>query len=158
MPPPPYRIASRRPRRGSFSRASYLGCACPASRWVDVRRSRAFPGTSGARRSRGRTYNMIVASDSYFGSWFLFFTAALRNGQSPNVARTAPVRPLGPLSTRSPTAARRAENRFSHPTLNSTPTCTNLPAGWPCWSRPARASITNGLTFSPPAHVLYARG
>ena len=60
-----------------------------------------------------------------------------RNGQSPYLGRTAPLRPLGPLSTGSPTAARRAENRLSHPTPNSTP--TNLPAGWSCWSRPTRA-------------------
>ena len=42
-----------------------------------------------------------------------FHCSPPRNGQGPYIGQTTPLRPLGPLSTESPTAARRAENRFS---------------------------------------------
>ena len=71
----------------------------------------APPGDPGIAKSRSlldslkkkrRIVVLLVFSRPSLEFWYL--------------ARTTPLRPIGPLSTGSPTAARRAENRFSHPT------------------------------------------
>ena len=45
--------------------------------------------------------------------WFFYCSPSV----TAYFGQTTPLRPLGPLSTGSPMAARRAENRFSHPPL-----------------------------------------
>ena len=102
--------SSRRPR--SYNASYRRSISLTARAAVDKRHGDDSRSCAAARSAKLCLLGLNVSSTLVLGR---FHCSPLRNGQSPYIGQTAPLRPLGPLSTESPTAARRArENRFSN--------------------------------------------